>query len=218
MWNKNNLFTGWINVPLSEKGVQESLEAGGKISPFPIDVIFTSSMVRSQMTALIAMAVHAEKRVPIIQDFLPKKKGETFKNWNHIYDPKVEKASIPVYVAWQLNERMYGSLQGMNKAELQRQYSQDQIQAWRRHYTAAPPLGESLQKTGERVLSYFKKKIFPYLKRGKNVFLCAHGNSIRCVVMFLENLSPEEVEKLEIGLALPLVYTFNHGEWHKDDI
>jgi 2,3-bisphosphoglycerate-dependent phosphoglycerate mutase len=206
-----NLFTGWVDIPLSKKGIDESIEAGKKIADIPIDVIFVSSLIRSSMTAMLAMSVHKSKKVPCVLH----PGGGKLEEWAKVYSEEAKKSCIPVVSAWQLNERMYGELQGMNKQEMRDKFGDDQVQAWRRSYDIAPPGGESLEMTANRAIPYFEKEVVPYLKKGKNVFIAAHGNSLRAIIMKLDGLSKEEVVKLELPTGLPIIYTFDKGTWTK---
>ncbi len=211
-WNKLNLFTGWVDIPLSPEGVQESLEAGRRIAHIPFDVIFVSSLIRAQMTAMLAMSVHGSKKVPTI---LHPHQGK-LEDWAKIYSPETEKQCIPVIAAWQLNERMYGRLQGMNKREMMDKFGQEQVQIWRRSFDVPPPEGESLEMTAERALPYFNEEIIPYLNQGKNVLICAHGNSMRAIMMQLDKLNKQQVVELEIPTGLPIVYNFHDHHWEKE--
>ncbi|HPE84577.1 MAG TPA: 2,3-bisphosphoglycerate-dependent phosphoglycerate mutase, partial [Chlamydiales bacterium] len=120
---------------------------------------------------------------------------------------------IPTYVAWELNERMYGQLQGMNKDDARAKYGKEQVHIWRRSYATSPPGGESLKDTAARTLPYFQSTIVPHLDQGKNVLISAHGNSLRAIIMQLDNLSEEDVVKLEIPTGLPLFYTYKDGQF-----
>ncbi len=210
-WNKLNLFTGWVDIPLSMQGIQEALEGGKKIAEIPIDVIFVSSLIRSVMTAMLAMALHTSKKVPCIQH----PQGGKLENWGQIYSQAAKDQCIPVIEAWELNERMCGKLQGMNKQEIREQFGEEQFKTWRRSYEGRPPEGESLEMTAERAVPYFKQTILPLLQLGKNVFISAHGNSLRAIKMFLDDLSHEEVVHLEIATGEPLIYEFFDGTWEK---
>ena len=211
LWNEKNIFTGWVDIPLSTKGIEESFQAGKKIAHIPIDVIFVSTLIRAQMTAMLAMSVHEGDKVPCIEH--PEGKlGE----WAEIYSEETQKSCIPVHVAWQLNERMYGQLQGMNKDEMRQKYGADQVQIWRRSFDIAPPEGESLEMTAARSIPYFQEMVVPLLKKGKNILISAHGNSLRSIVMYLDKLSNDEVVKLEMATGAPMIYTFEAGHWHKD--
>lgn len=211
-WNRLNLFTGWVDIPLSIKGIEESIEAGKKLSHLRIDQIFVSSLIRSTMTAMLLMAYHSSGKVPVIQH----SNGEKLEDWGNIYSHHAKENSIPVTIGWELNERMYGRLQGMNKDEMKKEFGQDQVQKWRRSFNEAPPEGESLSMTAERTIPYFKKMILPLLQEGKNVLITAHGNSLRSIIMFLEELSQEEVVHLEIATAEPIFYTFDQNGWRRD--
>jgi 2,3-bisphosphoglycerate-dependent phosphoglycerate mutase len=211
IWNQRNLFTGWVDVPLSEKGIQEALKAGEKIQDIPIDVIFMSSLVRSHMTMFLAMINHYSKKVPIVQH----PHQGNLENWAKINSEEAQEQSIPVYMAWQLNERMYGDLQGLNKQALREKYGEEKVHEWRRSFRSNPPNGESLAMTAERTLPYFDQEIVPYLKKGKNVFISAHGNSLRSIVMELNKLSEEAVCKLEIATGDPLIYEYEDSKWRR---
>lgn len=210
-WNERNLFTGWVDIPLSEKGIQEAIEGGKKIRDIPIDIVFTSTLVRSHMTLVIALLHHKSKKVPIFLHPENKKLGP----WEKIYSEKAKKGTVPVYMAWELNERMYGQLQGKNKAEMAEEFGKEQVQIWRRSYDVAPPDGESLEMTAARTLPYFDKNIISCLEKGQNVFVAAHGNSLRSIVMELDNLSKEEVVKLELPTGEPRIYSYEKGKWKR---
>ncbi|QVE49429.1 2,3-bisphosphoglycerate-dependent phosphoglycerate mutase [Chlamydia crocodili] len=200
VWNEKNLFTGWVDIPLSQKGIDEAIHAGQVIKDLPIDCIFTSSLVRSLMTALLAMTHHNSKKIPyIVHD------DEQKKQMSRIYSDE-EKNMIPLYRSSALNERMYGELQGKNKKETAEKFGEEQVKLWRRSYKTAPPSGESLYDTGQRTVPYFEETIFPLLKNSKNVFISAHGNSLRSLIMDIEKLSEEEVLSLELPTGKPIVY------------
>lgn len=213
-WNELNLFTGWVDIPLSDLGIQEAIEGGRKIKDIPIDIIFTSSLIRAIMTAMIVMNHHSSGKVPVIMH-----KGEgKMDEWAKVYNKKAEDSCVPVTCAWELNERMYGELQGLDKAETAEKFGADQVKIWRRSFDVPPPHGESLKMTAERSIPYFKDMILPQLKNGKNVFISAHGNSLRSIVMYLDNLSKEEVLNLELPTGLPLVYDFSNGKIKKESV
>lgn len=209
MWNQQNLFTGWVDVPLSAKGIQEAIEAGEKIAHVPIDLIFTSTLVRAQETLAIAMAFHKSGKVPV---FMHPGEGK-LQDWSNYHSKDL--AVIPVNRAWQLNERMYGALQGLNKQETAEKYGAEQVQVWRRSYDTAPPEGESLAQCAARTLPYFEQEIAPQLAKGKNVLIAAHGNSLRSIIMFLDKLSKEQVVSLELTLGEPIYYTFDNGQYER---
>lgn len=210
-WNLQNLFTGWVDISLSPLGIEEALEGGRRIQNEPIDIIFTSTLIRAQMTAMLAMTVHHSGKVPMI---LHEGKGR-LKEWGHIHSAFAAEQTIPVICAWELNERMYGELQGLNKKELADKYGSEQVQIWRRSFDVPPPGGESLQMTAARSIPYFEQKIVPHLEKGKNVFIAAHGNSLRSIIMELDGLSSEEVVQLEIPTGVPIIYHYDNGTFNK---
>lgn len=203
VWNEKNLFTGWVDIPLSQVGIDEAIAAGLQIQNLPIDYIFTSSLVRSLMTALLAMTHHASKKIPYIVH-----QDDQHQKMSQIHSSEIEHM-IPVYRSSALNERMYGELQGKNKQQTAEQFGEQQVNLWRRSYKVAPPQGESLYDTGLRTIPYFQQTIFPLLSDGKNVFVSAHGNSLRSLIMHLEQLDEQQVLSLELPTGQPLVYTWN---------
>jgi len=209
-WNHANIFTGWVDIPLSIKGIEESLEGGTQISQEPIDIIFTSTLIRAQMTAMLAMTRHHSGKVPVILHDHGK-----MAEWAKIYSQEALNMTIPVICAWELNERMYGELQGVNKAELAARFGAEQVHQWRRGFDIPPPNGESLKMTSERTIPYFEKTIVSSLKQGKNVFIAAHGNSLRSIIMKLDHLSPDQVMKLELNTGEPIIYQYQNGIFTK---
>ena len=209
IWNKKNLFTGWVDIPMSEEGIQEAVAAGEKIKDVPIDVIFTSTLIRAQMTIPYALYRHQSGKIPV---FLHPGQGK-LDEWGHVYSEKAKKSLVPVYPSWELNERMYGHLQGLNKAETAKQYGEQQVLLWRRSYDMKPPGGESLEMTAARTLPYFKKQIAPHLEEGRSVLISAHGNSLRSIVMHIENFSPEGVDALELPTGDPRIYSYSNGQY-----
>jgi 2,3-bisphosphoglycerate-dependent phosphoglycerate mutase len=209
LWNEKNLFTGCVDVPLTKKGVEEAIEAGKRISNIPVDVIYTSSLIRAQMTAMLAMTQHRRTKVPI---FLHNE-SEQARTWSQIYSEDTKKQSIPVIASWKLNERMYGELQGLNKQETADRYGKEQVHEWRRSYDVPPPNGESLEMCAERAVAYFRENIEPQLLSGKNVMIAAHGNSLRSIIMYLDKLTSQEVISLELSTGIPLLYILKNGKF-----
>ncbi len=179
-WNEKNLFTGWENPGLTEKGANEAKNAGMLINNLNIkfDHLFTSVLDRAKLTGTIILENINQKDIDIIEN----------------------KA---------LNERFYGDLQGLNKDECRQKWGAEQVQIWRRSYDVGPPGGESLKETGERVLPYYLGEIYPLILDGKNVLVAAHGNSLRSLIKHLEKLSADEIVKLEIPTGAPIQYIFN---------
>ncbi|KAF9610310.1 hypothetical protein IFM89_021980 [Coptis chinensis] len=209
LWNEKNLFTGCVDVPLTKKGVEEAIEAGRKISNIPVDLIYTSALIRAQMTAMLAMTQHRRKKVPIIMH----DENEQARAWSQVFSAETRKQSIPVTTAWQLNERMYGELQGLNKQETADRYGKEQVHEWRRSYDIPPPNGESLEMCAKRAVAYFTEHIEPQLKSGKNVMIAAHGNSLRSIIMYLDKLTSQEVISLELSTGIPMLYIFKEGKF-----
>lgn len=205
LWNKLNLFTGWVDVPLSERGIEEALKAGELLKEWKIDVVFTSELVRAIQTAMLIMSKNSSG-VPKIEH----EQGK-MKDWGIVYGEH-GKNYVPVYKSWHLNERYYGKLQGFNKDEAKKIYGEEQVLLWRRSYDIAPPGGESLKDTAERTIPYFKEKIIPELEKGKNVLVSAHGNSLRSIVMHIEKLTKEQVLKLNIPTGVSLIYEYSEGK------
>ncbi|KAM3757574.1 hypothetical protein ACB098_02G199100 [Castanea mollissima] len=209
LWNEKNLFTGCVDVPLTKRGVEEAVEAGKRISNIPVDMIFTSALIRAQMTAMLAMTQHRRKKVPIVMH----NESKEAKAWNQIYSEETKKQSIPVITAWQLNERMYGELQGLNKQETAERYGKEQVHGWRRSFDIPPPNGESLEMCSQRAVAYFREHIEPHLQSGKHVMVAAHGNSLRSIIMYLEKLTSQEVISLELSTGIPLLYIYKEGKF-----
>ena len=204
-WNKLNLFTGWTDVELSDKGREEAKQAGIllKNEGYDFDICYTSFLKR---------AIHT---------------------LNTVLD-EMDRAWLPVIKSWKLNERHYGALQGLNKAETAAKYGEDQVKIWRRSFDVKPPalepddernpagqpmyrdvdpamlpLHESLETTIERVIPYFDETIKPDMAAGRRVIIAAHGNSLRALVKYFEGLSNEEIIGINIPTGVPLVYEFD---------
>ncbi|MCQ6958762.1 2,3-diphosphoglycerate-dependent phosphoglycerate mutase [Mucilaginibacter aquariorum] len=202
LWNKENRFTGWTDVDLSADGVLQAVRAGQvlKKNRFTFDIAFTSVLKRSIKTL-------------------------------HTVLDQMDLLWLPVQKSWRLNERFYGALQGLNKAEVIRQYGEEQVHLWRRDPHAHPPaideqderfpghylryndltyrelpLTENLTETMTRVLPFWHEAIIPALRQNQKVIICAHGNSLRALVQYIENLSDEAVTELDIPTAIPWVY------------
>ena len=207
VWNKENKFTGWTDVNLSEKGIIEANQAGKTLKEegYSFDIAYTSVLKRAIKTLWITLEGMDLMWIPVIRD-------------------------------WRLNERHYGALQGLNKAETAAKYGDDQVLIWRRSYDCPPPmlkktderypgndpryanldekdtpLTECLKDTVDRFLPYWHKSIAPAIKSGKKVIIAAHGNSLRALVKYLDNISEEEIVKLNIPTAVPLVYELDEN-------
>jgi 2,3-bisphosphoglycerate-dependent phosphoglycerate mutase len=179
-WNLKNLFTGWRDVDLTEKGVAEACEAGRKLKAQGIkfDVAFTSALKRAQRTL----------------DLMLTELGQT---------------TIPIFRDQALNERDYGDLVGLNKDDARKKWGEAQVHIWRRSYDVAPPGGESLKDTLARTLPYYVTDILPRVLRGERVLVAAHGNSLRALVMVLDKHTPDSITKLNLDTGVPMIYQLN---------
>ncbi len=183
IWNAKKLFTGWTDVDLSEKGFLEAEIAGKHLAKINLDVIFTSELIRAKKTAGL------------------------------ILEENLNSKMIPIICDQRLNERHYGDLQGMNHDVAREKFGAEQIHIWRRSFDIPPPNGESLKMTAERTLPCLDELIIPELKSDKNILVVAHGNSLRSIVMRLENISKENIVKLEIPTGIPRIYTLENNEF-----
>lgn len=176
-WNLENRFTGWIDIALTEQGIAEAKSAGEKIKAEGI-------ILDVAFTSVLARAIDTLTYCL-----------ET-----------AEQTDLPTIKDQALNERHYGDLQGLDKAETAKQYGDAQVKIWRRSYDVPPPNGESLKDTAARTLPYYYDKIVPALKEGKNVIISAHGNSLRAIVMVLDKLDEKQILELNIPNGVPIVY------------
>jgi 2,3-bisphosphoglycerate-dependent phosphoglycerate mutase len=188
-WNLENRFTGWTDVPLTERGEADTRTTAKfiKSKGYRFDVAFTSRLQRAKRTLEIILEVLGLQDIPMEMDSA-------------------------------LNERHYGDLQGLNKAETAAKYGQEKVLRWRRSYSESPPGGESIENCVKRTTPFFTHYILPHVHRGKNVLVAASGNSMRPMVKYLENLEPEETAEMEIGLCTPYVYFFKGKEMVKKEI
>ena len=187
-WNLENRFTGWKNVPLTEKGEAEAKKAGELIRKhnISIDRVFSSVLERANRTAEIAI-----------------KKGEL----NNL----LENNKIIMTSSEKLNERDYGDLVGLNKQETADKFGKDQVHIWRRSYDTPPPNGESLKDVVERVSPYFNENIKPLIGKGQNILIAAHGNSLRAMMIELGMYKPEEISNIELPTGSPLCINLDQG-------
>ncbi len=210
VWNKKNVFTGWVDIPLSITGIAEAINAGKQLANINFDIVFTSVQIRAIETTMLILAQNKNDKTPVIIH----NEGK-MKEWTTIYNEEMVKTIIPVYCDWHLNERYYGELQGKNKTETAVIYGDEQVHQWRRSYDIPPPNGESLKDTAERTIPFFEEFILSQLVAGKTVLVSAHGNSLRSIIMFIEKLTKEEILSLEIPTGKPLFYDFKNGQLEK---
>ena len=207
MWNAANRFTGWVDVPLSRKGRQEAKLAAEKISAYRINVVFTSLLVRAIETTAICLTECEETcdgKTPVFQH---KADDPDWHGWDKYEGDK--ELEVPIFLSQALDERYYGDLQGYNKTKMAEKVGKEQVHLWRRSFSVRPPGGESLEDTAKRTLPYFQSRIMTHLKQGDNVLVSAHGNSLRSIVMVLDNLNEEEVPHLNLATGIPIVYDIN---------
>src|SRR6202166_1142403 len=179
-WNLKNLFTGWRDVELTGKGIEEACAAGRKLKAqgLRFDVAFTSALIRAQRSLDLMLEEMGQKNIPVFQDQA-------------------------------LNERDYGDLSGLNKDDARAKWGAEQVLIWRRSYDIPPPGGESLKDTLARTLPYFVQEILPCVLRGERTLVAAHGNSLRALIMVLEKLTPEGILKRELATGVPIIYRLN---------
>ena len=179
-WNEKNLFTGWRDPDLTEKGVAEAKSAGAslKAGGYHFDVAYTSMLTRAQHTLRLILAALGQEDLSTHRDEA-------------------------------LNERDYGDLSGLNKDDARAKWGEEQVHIWRRSFDVPPPGGESLKDTAARTLPYYKDRILPDVLAGRQVVVAAHGNSLRSIIMEIERLSPEEILKVEVATGVPIVYRLN---------
>ena len=178
-WNKLNLFTGWKDPNLTEQGIAEANQAGEKLKDMSIKFDLMYTSVLQR----------AQLTGTIILE-------------------KLDQLNIPIEKNVNLNERDYGDLTGMNKDQARAEFGEEQVHIWRRSYDVPPPGGESLKNTYDRVVPYFKEKVLAQLESGKNILIAAHGNSLRSLVKYIENISEENILKFEIATGEPLFYEY----------
>jgi 2,3-bisphosphoglycerate-dependent phosphoglycerate mutase len=187
-WNKLNLFTGWKDPNLTQQGIAEASQAGEKLKDMSIKFDLMYTSVLQR----------AQLTGTIILE-------------------KLDQLNIPIEKNVNLNERDYGDLTGMNKDQARAEFGEEQVHIWRRSYDVPPPGGESLKNTYDRVVPYFKEKVLAQLESGKNILIAAHGNSLRSLVKYIENISEENILKFEIATGEPLFYEYISGKLKRVD-
>ena len=187
-WNAKNLFTGWKDPKLTDLGIQEAIKAG--------ELLDTRNLKFDLMFTSDLIRAQETGRLILKQ---------------------INQKDIEIIQDQSLNERNYGALAGLNKDEAREKWGEEQVHIWRRSFDVPPPGGESLKNTAERVLPYFECEIMPKIKKGLNILVAAHGNSLRALVMHLENISSEEIVKLEIATGDPLTYEYSNGDFARVD-
>ena len=194
VWNLENRFTGNVDVDLTPLGREEARAAGRKLKGIVFDHCFTSGLRRAQETLSLILAERGGS------DGGPGGDSKIGLNGGSVLPVTSDKA---------LDERSYGELQGLNKDEMSRKYGAEQVVTWRRSYRVVPPGGESLENTAARVLPYYHAQIEPLLRAGQNILIVAHGNSLRALMMYLENISPEAIAEVNLPTGVPRMYTMD---------
>jgi 2,3-bisphosphoglycerate-dependent phosphoglycerate mutase len=187
-WNAKNLFTGWKDPKLTDLGIQEAIRAG--------ELLETRNLNFDLMFTSDLFRAQETGRLILEQ---------------------INQKDIEIIQDQSLNERNYGDLAGLNKDEAREKWGEEQVHIWRRSFDVPPPGGESLKNTAARVLPYFEREIMPKVKKSLNILVAAHGNSLRALVMHLENISSEEIVKLEIATGDPLIYEYSNGDFVRVD-
>lgn len=198
-WNNCNRFTGWVDVPLSEQGIQEAELCAKHCTKFSFNAVYTSALVRAQATATIILA--SQNRNGIFQHA----EDPRYKRWIHDSN-QCGGDDIPIFETHLLNERYYGVLQGMNKDDARQKYGLEKVESWRRGFKFRPPKGESLKDVFGRVFPYFETEIVPRVRRGETVLVSSHGNALRAIVKELEGISDIDIAYINFPTAQPIIY------------
>lgn len=210
-WNLANKFTGWVDVPLSKNGVKEALVTAKNLKGVKIQHAFTSNLERARQTLTIILS---RQELTGIFLHLDEKK----KNW-YTCEHHSEKTDILTHTTSLLNERYYGILQGLNKDYVRKKYGEKQVMMWRRGYNIKPPGGESLKDVYRRAVPFFIKRAIPLLKNGKNVIIVSHGNVMRVILKYIDNIPHEHLPHLDLPSGKPIIYRYDKkGFSHRDGL
>jgi 2,3-bisphosphoglycerate-dependent phosphoglycerate mutase len=212
-WNAQNRFTGWVDVPLSPQGRREAIRAANLLetSGIVVQVCYTSLLIRAIETAVICLTEAkgiCNGKSPVIKH---DENNPDWHGWDHYEGEETEE--VPIFTSMALDERNYGTLQGLNKEQTAARVGTAQVQLWRRSYSTSPPGGESLADTARRTLPFFESRILAHLQAGESVLVSAHGNSLRSIIMQIDGLAEAEVPGLELMTATPIVYDYVDGKW-----
>ena len=199
VWNAENRFTGWVDVPLTEQGWREAEAAGRALAEFAFDAAYSSHLQRAICTLEVALRANRGGRTPIFIPATGTVPAESYALAAHEFPAFLHVVALA--------ERHYGALQGLNKDEVLARHGEAQFKAWRRGYDTPPPGGESLADTVGRTVPYFRREIAPRLHAGQTVLIAAHGNSLRALTKHLEGISDADIPTLEIPTGVPIAYT-----------
>lgn len=205
-WNLDNRFTGWVDVPLSEEGIREAQACAMHCKKYDYTSAFTSMLSRAQATLLVILS--QQNRTGIFQH----PDDSQYAKWIRASN-RHNGDGIPVYMDHRLNERYYGALQGMEKDTAEKKFGTEQVITWRRGYLEQPPGGESLKDAHERMHPYLVRAILPRVRKGENVLLVAHGNTLRAAIKHIEEISEEDIAFIDLPKAKPIVYGYRAGKY-----
>ncbi len=208
-------FVGWMDIPLSRKGIEEALDCAVKIEDKEMDLAFASNLVRTQETLLVILS-RQKKTGILIHEKVGDENGIGKIEW-YSCPKKLDKSLIPVYFTAALNERYYGELQGKEKQKMEEKYGPERLASWRWDFKPGPPKGESLKAVYERVVPYFEQKVMPAMKDGKNVIVCAHLGSLRSIVKYIENISDKDIREVSFSTGEFITYNFSKGRLVKEN-
>lgn len=207
-WNLDDRFAGWCDNPLSKEGSDSAKTVAENMAGQTFDVIYTSPLIRNMQTVIkILRNINNGEKYP----FFIHLDGEKMQKWGNFTD--ISENDLTAYVSENLNERYYGELQGLNKADTIKKYGEEQVRLWRRSYNIAPPGGESEKDVYKRAVPFFKKFAEKDLKEGKNVLVVASHNSLRAIVKYVENIADDKIIDLELPFGALVKYEFNNGSY-----
>jgi len=205
VWHSKNVFTGWFDVPLSANGIIEALKTGTRISEIEFDIVATSMQIRAIEAAMIALTQNKSEKMPVlISD------NEKMKDWTNNNNKSMEESIIPVFRKWHLNEQC--ELPGKNNPGTSEKYGIKHIDRWCISYDSPLQNKACMRDTAERCIPFFKEEIIPQLEEGKNILISAHHNSLRLILMFIENKTEKEILKLKIPADKPFEYEMIGGK------
>lgn len=208
-------LAGWMDVPLSRKGIDEALECASKLENIDLDLAFASNLVRTQETVFIILSGQ-EKKGAIIHEKANCNCEIGEIGW-YYFPKKLSNEIIPVCYTAALNERYYGKLQGKKKQKMIEKYGEEKVSSWRWNFEPGPPEGESLKDVYKRALPYFKQKILPAVNDGKNVLVCAHQSSLRALVKYIEDISDEDIRNVRFSTGELVIFRLTEGRLVRED-